>query len=440
MKETDLTKGKVIRVIASLALPIMGSSFLQFTYNLIDMIWVGRLGSDAVASIGSSSLFVNIGYAINALVVIGTGIKVSHAIGKRNNREVDEYINSGIIINTIIGAVFSLILILFGKALIGFLNLKSYQVEKDAYLYLAISAPILFFNFFNLLYTRILGSFGNNKLAFKINAIGVIVNIILDPIAIYILNLGVLGAALSTLFANILIFILLKIKSNGTLNYKRNVNIDKNKIIEIIKLGFPMAFQRVLFTIINILLAKIIAIFGANAIAAQKIGVQIESITYMIIGGFNGAVASFTGQNFGAKKYERIKEGYTSSLKIGIIYALFTAILFIFLNRPIIMLFIKEEETIHIASSYLKAVAFSEIFSAIEMISNGLFTGIGKPKIPAIISIVFTSLRIPLSLILIKPYGISGVWLSIAISSALKGIIAYLVYHIKLEKFISYNE
>ena len=201
-----------------------------------------------------------------------------------------------------------------------------------------------------------------------------------------------------------------------------------------------MAFQRVLFTIINILLAKIIAIFGANAIAAQKIGVQIESITYMIIGGFNGAVASFTGQNFGAKKYERIKEGYTSSLKIGIIYALFTAILFIFLNRPIIMLFIKEEETIHIASSYLKAVAFSEIFSAIEMISNGLFTGIGKPKIPAIISIVFTSLRIPLSLILIKPYGINGVWLSIAISSALKGIIAYLVYHIKLEKFISYNE
>ena len=182
MKEKDLTKGKVIKVILYLALPIMGSSFLQFTYNLIDMLWVGMLGSSAVASVGSSSLYINIGYAINALVVIGTGIKVSHAIGKRNNREVDEYINSGIIINTIIGAVFSLILILFGKALIGFLNLKSYQVEKDAYLYLAISAPILFFNFFNLLYTRILGSFGNNKLAFKINAIGVIINIILATV------------------------------------------------------------------------------------------------------------------------------------------------------------------------------------------------------------------------------------------------------------------
>jgi len=74
MKETDLTKGRVISVITALALPIMGSSFLQFTYNLIDMMWVGGLGSGAVASIGSSSLYINIGYLINALVVIGAGI------------------------------------------------------------------------------------------------------------------------------------------------------------------------------------------------------------------------------------------------------------------------------------------------------------------------------------------------------------------------------
>ena len=76
MKKVDLTKGKVISVISALALPIMGSSLLQFTYNMIDMMWVGRLGSDAVASIGSSSLYINIGNAINSLVVIGTGIKV----------------------------------------------------------------------------------------------------------------------------------------------------------------------------------------------------------------------------------------------------------------------------------------------------------------------------------------------------------------------------
>ena len=197
-----------------------------------------------------------------------------------------------------------------------------------------------------------------------------------------------------------------------------------------------MAFQRVLFTIINIILAKIIAMFGSEVIAAQKIGVQIESIAYMIIGGLNGAVASFTGQNFGAGKSNRIKEGYRSALVVGISYAIVMAGVFLLLNRPLIRLFISDESTILIASAYLKAVAFSQVFSAIEMISNGMFTGIGKPNIPATISIVFTSLRIPLALVLIKPFGISGIWISICISSILKGICSYFIYETKIRKIL----
>lgn len=434
MKETDLTKGKVISVITALALPIMGSSFLQFTYNLIDMMWVGGLGSGAVASIGSSSLYINIGNAINALVVIGTGIKVAHAIGRKDDQEVKGYINSGIIINTIIGIIFGLVLMLAGKGFIGFLNLNNYEVERNAYLYLALNAPILFFAFFNMMYTRILGSFGNNKLAFKINAVGVILNIILDPILIYVFKFGVIGAGFSTLSANIIMFFLFRINSNGILSYTFGIGVDYVKIKEIAKLGFPMAFQRILFTIINILLAKIIAVFGSDAIAAQKVGVQIESIAYMIIGGLNGAVASFTGQNFGAGKFKRIKEGYKSSLLIGITYSMVMACAFLLFNKPMIKLFIRDEATIVIAASYLKAVAFSQVFSAIEMISNGLFTGIGKPNIPASISIIFTALRIPFALLLIKPFGINGIWLSISLSSILKGIFSYLLYEIKVKR------
>lgn len=436
MKKIDLTRGKVISVIAALALPIMGSSLLQFTYNLIDMIWVGRLGSNAVASIGSSSLYINIGNALNSLVVIGTGIKVAHAIGRKNENEIKEYINSGIVINIIIGTVFGLILIFLGKGFIEFLNLNNSEVESNAYYYLALNAPILFFAFFNMMYTRVLGSFGNNKLALKINGVGVILNIILDPVCIYVLNFGVIGAGVSTLIANVIMFILFRINTNGILNYRYDLKVDFEKIKEIIRLGFPMAFQRILFTIINIILAKIIAMFGSEAIAAQKIGVQIESIAYMIIGGLNGAVASFTGQNFGAGKSNRIKEGYRSALVVGISYAIVMAGVFLLLNRPLIRLFISDESTILIASAYLKAVAFSQVFSAIEMISNGMFTGIGKPNIPATISIVFTSLRIPLALVLIKPFGISGIWISICISSILKGICSYFIYETKIRKIL----
>ena len=434
MKKIDLTKGKVLNVLTALALPIMGNSLLQFTYNLIDMLWVGGLGSDAVASIGSSSFFIGLGYSINSLVVIGAGIKISHAIGKKENDKVKEYINSALAINFFIAVVYALILIFLGKNFIEFLSLDNPIVEQQSYYYLAINGPILFFSFFNFLYSRIFGSFGNNSDALKISAIGIVVNIILDPIFIYIFKLGVIGASLATLVANILMYILYKIKSNGLLKYDKSINLDYIKIKEIIKLGFPMAFQRVLFTFVNIILARIIAIFGTNAIAAQKIGLQIESITYMAIGGLNGAISSFTGQNFGAKKFRRIKDGYSTALIIGISYSLLMSLIFIFFKEPIIKLFIRDINTSIIAYGYLQAVAYSQAFSTIEMVSNGLFTGLGKPKIPATISIIFTILRIPMALILMKSYGINGVWWSIAISSILKGSVAYLIYKLKVSK------
>lgn len=427
-EEIDLTEGRVLTVLIALALPIMGSSLLQFTYNLIDMIWVGKLGSNAVASIGSSSLFINIGNAINSLVTIGTGIKVSHAIGGKNEREVQEYINAGIIINIFLGVIFTIVLFFGGKTFIGFLDLNNYEVERDSYLYLVLNGPILFFSFFNIMYTRIMGSFGNNKHAFRINAVGVVLNIILDPLCIYVLKMGVMGAGISTLIANVVMFIMFRGSTGGVLRYKPNIKVEFSKIKKIIKLGSPMAVQRVLFTIINIFLAKIIAVFGSDAIAAHKVGGQIESVAYMVIGGFNNAVASFTGQNYGAKKYKRIKEGYHSALIVGLSYAFIISAVFLLFNKPLVRLFIKEGNTLEIAMSYLKVVAFSQVFSAIEMISNGLFTGIGKPKIPARISIVFTSLRIPLAWGLIKAFGINGVWISITATSILKGICSYLIY------------
>ena len=222
MEKVDLTEGKILKVITILALPIVGSSFLQFTYNLIDMMWVGRLGSNAVASIGSSSLYISLGNAIDSFIITGVGIKVSHALGRKDNKEAEEYINAGIIMTTIMGLIFGMILVLCGKMFIGFLDINNYDVEIDSYRYLALNAPILFFSFFNFMYTRILGSFGNNKIAFRINLVGVILNMVLDPLFIYTFNLRVLGAALSTLVANIVMFAMFLISSGSILLFRRS--------------------------------------------------------------------------------------------------------------------------------------------------------------------------------------------------------------------------
>lgn len=434
MKKVDLTQGKVLSVIAALAIPIMGSSLLQFTYNIVDMFWVGGLGSNAVASVGSSSFFIGLGYSINTLVVIGSGIKVSHALGKNEEHEVKSYINAGIFINFTLGLIYALILIFAGKYFIGFLNLGNEVVERGANLYLAISAPMLFFSFFNLMYIRILGSYGHNSGALKISAVGIVLNIILDPIFIYVFKFGVLGAAIATLIANIVMYIMFRVSSKGLFNFDFKIGINKDKVVEIIKLGFPMSFQRVLFTIVNIILARIISIFGSDAIAGQKIGLQIESITFMVIGGLNGAIASFTGQNYGAKKYNRIIKGYHTSLKIGVVYAIITSVVFLLIPEYLVTIFIKDAATIEIASMYLRIIAISQIFSAIEMVSNGMFTGLGIPNIPAMISIIFTVLRIPMALVFTKYFSVNGVWISISISSVLKGITSYIMYRIKVRK------
>ncbi len=436
MRKVDLTQGNVFFVLLSLAIPIVGSSFLQFTYSLVDMLWLGSLGSDSVASVGSSSFFINLGYAINTLVVVGTGIKVSHSLGKNDDEQVKSYINVGIFINFILATLYSLALIFFGDNLIEFLGIGDKNVEREAYLYLIINAPVIFFAFFDFLYIRILNSYGHNSQALKISVIGVVINIILDPI--FILKFGALGAGIATLIANMVMFFMFLVKFKELFKYHFEIPLNKEKILEIISLGIPMTTQRVLFNIVNISLAKIISNFGAEAIAGQKIGLQIESITFMIIGGLNGAVASFIGQNYGAKEYKRIIKGYNIALKMGICYALITSSLFLIFSDNIVSIFIKDTATIQIASMYIKIVAFAQIFSAIEMVSNGMFTGLGMPKIPATISIIFTVLRIPMALVLIKYFGVNGVWLSISMSSVLKGIFAYIMYILKVRKDKNY--
>ncbi|MGL5069481.1 MAG: MATE family efflux transporter [Sarcina sp.] len=434
MKKVDLTQGNIFKVMVSLAIPIMGSSFLQFAYNLIDMLWVGGLGSDAVAAIGTSSFFISLGYSISSMVVIGVGIKIAHAIGKNNDHEIKEYINIGILSMAILGIIYAIILIVFRKYLIGFFDLNNIVVSREATKYLAVSAIVLIFSCFNMMYSRVLNSFGNNKLALKISTTGIILNIILDPILIYVFKIGVTGAAIATLISQILMFLLFTFVKSSPFKYDFSTKISSEKLKLVFKLGLPMAMQRSLFTLVNIVLARVVSSFGTDAIAAQKIGLQVESITYMVIGGLNGAVGAYIGQNFGAKKYDRVDKGYDKALIVGMIYALITTLVFLLVPEQIVRLFVRQKETIQIAADYLRIVGLAQIFSAVEVISNGLFTGLGKPKIPSIVSMIFTALRIPMALIFIRIWGVNGIWISIAVSSMFKGVVSFLIYKLKVRK------
>jgi Na+-driven multidrug efflux pump len=181
-------------------------------------------------------------------------------------------------------------------------------------------------------------------------------------------------------------------------------------------------------------IARIIAKWGPIPIAVQKIGSQIESISWMTATGFSTALGAFVGQNYGAGKWGRIYKGYFRAIGIVSIIGLFATGLLIFGARPIFSLFIPEAEAVKIGVDYLKILGLSQLFMTIEITTAGAFNGLGKTTTPALIGIVFNGLRIPGAIFLssIAALGLNGVWWSISISSIFKGIILATLFIILL--------
>lgn len=436
MKKRDLTKDGVVKSLLVVAIPTMVSQLLIFSYNIIDLKFVSTLGTNAIAAVGSSVLFVGIGFSLNALCVVGTGIKVSQASGRDDTWAYHKAINIGYIINFVVNIVFSIFLLVAAKPLILLLDINDLEVVGLATQYLRVLAFVSFFQHTNQLISRVLGGLGLSDKSLYISIIGVLLNVILDPLFIYTFDWGVKGAAYASLIGNLVMSILFLKLYYNTLKYTRDIKVVPKEIFEIVKLGAPYMFQRLVFSVIAIYMGRIVAKFGVEAIASQRIGLQIEAITFMVIGGLFAAMSAFAGQNLGANKFDRVRKGYNNAIKIGICYAVFTSFIFLVFAPQIARMFDDNYKTVYYASYYLRIIAFAQIFAVLEMVGNGLYTGIGKPDIPAKISISITILRIPLALLLSAYFGVIGVFISVAFTSLMKGAISYGIYKFKISSAI----
>lgn len=432
----DLTTGNISKTLLKLSLPIMATSFIQMAYNLIDMIWVGKIGSEAVAAVGTAGFFPWLAMAFIALSRVGAEVMVAQNVGKNDDDKAKSYIKSTIEINIILSIIYTFSLIVFNKQLVAFFNLGDSQVIKMSEEYLIIIACSMIFYFINPILTAIFNGLGNSKIPFYINAIGLLFNILLDPILIFGINnvgaLGVNGAALATSLSQVVVtlsfvFVILKNK-NDYFKVKLFRKIDKDVYKEVFKLGYPVCLQSGLFTVFAMIIGVVVASFGAEAIAAQKVGSQIESISWMVCEGIGYALSSFIGQNYGAGKIDRVKNGCKNALFISIILGTLNTFLLVFFATDLFSLFINEDEAIKKGASYLTIIGYSQVFMCVEIIVAGIFRGLGKPLIPSIIMIVLTGLRIPMAYLFSSYIGLDGVWWSLTISSVLKGISLYALF------------
>ena len=449
MKERiDLTEGRIADKLIKLAIPIMATSFIQMAYNLTDMLWVGRAGSSAVAAVGTAGFFSQLAVALATVSKVGAEIKVSQSIGRKDEKATKKYITTSLQIIIVTSLIMGLIILAFKTKFLGFFGLENEEVLSMANTYLSVIAAGMVITNLIPVFTAIFNGSGNSKTPFLINTIGLVVNMLLDPILIFglgpIPKLGVLGAALATIGSQAIVvtyFVISMIRSKEKyLKINLLSKIDLEAVKSLCKLGLPSGIQNGLFTVFSILIARIIAGWGEVPIAVQKVGCQIEAITWMTAGGFSTALSSFVGQNYGAKKFDRIKKGYKATIMIAGVVGILSTLILVVGGEWIFSLFINEPEAIVLGKDYLRIMGYTQLFMCLEITTVGLFNGVGKTTIPALVSIILTGSRIPMAIILSRPslLGLNGVWWSISITMVLKGvtIVGILWYLVKTKRFL----
>lgn len=444
-RECDLVNGPIAGSLARLALPIMGTSFIQMAYNLTDMIWIGRVGSSAVAAVGAAGMYIWFSNGLITIPRIGGQIKTAHALGAGKPEEAASYARNAIQMGILFGILFAVACTVLIRPLIAFFKLNRAEVVQDAKIYLMITGGCIIFNFMNLILTGIMTAMGKSLVTFKATTIGLAVNIVMDPVLIFGVGpfpkMGVAGAAVATVLAQIIVFLVfLRIVKNEPVIFSRLHLLQKPQrsyMKTIFGMGFPVAVQSMIFSMIGMTTARIVAGWGDAAVAVQKVGSQIESIAWMTAEGFGSAVNAFIAQNHGAGKKERIKKGYQTAMAIMVVWGIFTTLLLVVFPEPIFRIFITEKDVIPMGVSYLWILGVSEWFNCNELTSAGAFQGLGKPVQPAVVSIVFTAARIPMAILLsATALGLDGVWWSLSISSIIKGIVVPLWFVLVLRKYL----
>ena len=288
---------------------------------------------------------------------------------------------------------------------------------------------------FNNFAMTLLRSVGNSKvpLASMIASSGV--NIVLDLLFVFPFGMGVFGAALATVLAQVVsaLYCLVYIRRAAELlPRKTDWRADGVLLGALVGKGLPVAVMNSVTAVGGMVLQVFVNQMGTAYVAAYAACMKVCGLFEQPGITLGLALLTFTGQNYGAKKLNRVNEGYKKALLLGAIYSVLVSALFICIPGLLVGLFVKDEATIIIGSSYLRVLGIVQIFSSFEMISNGVFSGLGLPKIPSAISIIFTMLRIPMALVLVKFLGINGVWWSIAISNILKGSTSCIIYRLKI--------
>ena len=424
----ELLTGPVFPMVVKFGVPTMVSMLTPAIYNLTGAYFVSTLGTTAVAALGIVFSLHMILAAVGIMTGQGCASQTSRLLGAGEYEAAGFIAGTGILLCVAIGVLG----LLFDEPLLRVLGATP-TIMPDAVRYaevLLIGSPVVCasFTFNNLLRSEGLAVVGMRALL-----AGGILNLALTPAFILGLGFGIEGAAWAAVLsqaAGLLILVNHYRRKAGLLRIiPPTLERLRRLSPTILRNGMPSLLRNALAAVAASILNLTAGGFGDAAVAVQRVGSQIESISWMTADGFAAAINSFIGQNYGGRQYRRVKKGYMTAIGVMFVWGLFCSGVLIGFPRQIFGLFIHEADIIPMGISYLVVLGFSQMFMCVELTTVGALSGLGKTLLCSVISVVFTSARIPLAMILSStPLALDGIWWAFTISSVIKGILFFICF------------
>lgn len=433
----ELTSGSLVGHLYRLALPIMGTSFVQMAYSFTDMAWLGRLSSEAVASVGVISVFMWIACSLASFNKTASEVCIAQSIGRGEMQEAKVLASHNTSLAVLLAILLMLIYGVFAGELVDLYHLTD-AVRTDAlsYLYICLwGMPAIFLTYALF---GIYNATGNSHIPFGVMSVGLVCNMLLDPLLIHYLGWGVEGAAWATVISQYLVLgiYIYRYKCVDVLlgGFALFVKMQWGLVLRIAKIGLPASMLNVCFAVIAIAMGRITTSVGGDiGVAVMTTGGQLEALTWSTAQGATTALSTIVAQNYAAGLRERVYRAYALTLCFTSLVGLLGMLYFVFDGEGLFALIVPDRATFTEGGVYLRISGYSQVLMMVELATQGLFYGMGRSYLPASISVLGNVLRIPLALALVGlGWGLSGVWWAISLSAMLKGLVALIALALSL--------
>lgn len=395
-KETQLanqiTDGIIWKQLLIFFFPIVFGTFFQQLYNTVDTVIVGNfVGKNALASVGGSSTqIVNLVVGFFTGLSSGASVIIAQFYGARDERSVQESLHTAYAFSLLGSIAISIPGILLSPYLLRWMNTPA-ELIQDSALYLRIYfAGILFVFIFNV-GSSILRAIGDSKHPLYYLIICCVLNIILDILCVVQLDMGVAGAAVATFFSQAASAVLVTRKlmvSGGILKLSlKKLRFHANVLRSLLRIGMPAGFQSIMYSLSNVIIQSALNGFGTDTVAAWSVYGKLDAVFWMISGAIGISITTFVGQNYGARKYDRVKKSVRVCVGIDALFSGVLVVFFLLLRAPLFRIFTNDADVIRIGCDMMALITPCYMFFIFIEVLSGALRGLGDVLVPTLITL-----------------------------------------------------